>query len=205
MAKPTSKPDWTVGNPSFGTVTIEPSAGKKETGWTFAERPPFQTMNWLFYNINEWIDYFEDTTDDLVNLQGLYDAVIGPNGDFVSFSDMVADAGWAAGDFKNILVTSDQAISAPITIDQNDVNIDFKPGVSVNKGATSTRGLIVDADRVRISRGRFANFSTAGDAAIEIAASANHVMILESFFLNNDTSILDSGATNVVLSNNIEE
>ena len=93
MAKPTSKPNWTLGNPSFGTVTIEPSAGKKQTGWTAGERPPHQTMNWLFYNIGtEWIDYLEGVTDALLNLQGIFDAVVGTGGDFTTLSDMVADA-----------------------------------------------------------------------------------------------------------------
>ena len=87
MAKPTSKPDWTVGNPSFGTVTVEPSAGKKQNGWDVGERPPRQFMNWLFFNIDEWIDYLETTTDALISLQGIYDAVVGVGGDFATLTD----------------------------------------------------------------------------------------------------------------------
>jgi len=55
MAKPVSKPDWTVGNPDFGTVTVEPSAAKKETGWLVDERIPREFLNWLFFNITDWI------------------------------------------------------------------------------------------------------------------------------------------------------
>jgi hypothetical protein len=206
MAKPTSKPDWTDGNPSFGTVTIEPSAGKKLNGWSAAERPPFQTMNWLFYNIGvEWLNYFESITDSLSNLQGVFDAVVGTGGDFATLTDLVLDADWIAGNIKNVLVTSDQTISAPVTIDQNDVNIEFKPGVNVLKGIGANRALIIDAERVRVTKGRFANFSDPGDYGIEVAASASHVMIMENFFFNNDNAILDSGGTNVLLSNNIEE
>lgn len=58
MAKPTSKPDWTVGNPSFGTTTVEPSAPKKVSGFTLNERPTRQLLNWLFYNLHKWIEYF---------------------------------------------------------------------------------------------------------------------------------------------------
>lgn len=63
LAKPTSKPDWTESNPSFATVTIEPTAGKKITGWTADERPPYQTVNWLFYIVDQWIKYLESITD----------------------------------------------------------------------------------------------------------------------------------------------
>ena len=61
--KPTSFMDWTVANSNFGTVTSEPTAGKKQTGWTPGEPPPIQIMNWLFYNTDQWIKYFSATTD----------------------------------------------------------------------------------------------------------------------------------------------
>lgn len=206
MAKPTSKPQWTEGNPSFGTITVEPSAGKKQTGWTAGERPPHQTFNWLFYNLGvEWLNYFESVTDGLLNLQGVFDAVVGTGGDFATLSDLVLDAEWIAGNIKNVLVTSDQTISAPVTIDQNDVNIEFKPGVNVLKGIGANRALIIDAERVRVTKGRFANFSAVGDAAIEVAAAAKYVMVMENYFFNNADGIIDSGGTAVLLSNNIEE
>jgi hypothetical protein len=59
-SKPSSKTNWTVGNPSFGTVTIEPNAGKKQTGWQAAEKPGHQYMNWVHYITNAWVEYFED-------------------------------------------------------------------------------------------------------------------------------------------------
>ena len=64
LPKPTTKPNWTAGNPSFGTVTIEPSAGKKLAGWAAGERPPHQTMNWIHWITQEWTDYLESITDD---------------------------------------------------------------------------------------------------------------------------------------------
>lgn len=64
--KPTSKIDWTEGNPSFGTVTVEPNGAKKQTGWEIDERPPRQYINWLFYNLDQWIKYFEVPTGDNV-------------------------------------------------------------------------------------------------------------------------------------------
>jgi len=163
-------------------------------------------MNWLFFNIGtEWIDYLEGITDGLLNLQGIYDAVVGTGGDFATLADLVADAEWIAGNIKNVLVTSDQTISAPITIDQNDINIEFKPGVNVLKGIGANRALIIEGERVRITKGRFANFIAGGDVAIELDAAAKYPMIIENFFLNNTATILNSGATAALISNNIEE
>ena len=204
MAKPTSKPDWTVGNPSFGTVTVEPSAGKKQTGWTASERPPFQFMNWLFWNINDWIDYFETTTDSLTAIQGLYDAQVGTGGTHATLADLVADADYLAGDIKNVIITSDQALSSPVTISQPDVNLDFKPNVAIIKGIGAIKGLILDAERVRVRGGRFANFSDPGDIALELSANSQYCMVHENYFLNNDTAVNDLGATNSIV-NNIEE
>lgn len=64
LPKPTSKPDWTEGNPSFATITQEPSAGKKLTGWNIDERPAREYMNWLFYILDQWVKYLESVTDE---------------------------------------------------------------------------------------------------------------------------------------------
>lgn len=55
MAKPT-KPRWADGDPSY---VIEPSAGKKDTGWLSTEKPPFQYMNWLHKMNHDWTEWFE--------------------------------------------------------------------------------------------------------------------------------------------------
>lgn len=59
MAKPT-KPEWAYGDPSY---VIEPGAAKKETGWESAEKPPFQYMNWIHAQTEEWIEYLENITE----------------------------------------------------------------------------------------------------------------------------------------------
>lgn len=204
MAKPTSKPDWTEGNPSFATVTVEPSSGKKLAGWAASERPPHQFMNWLFWIVNEWINYFEEQTDALVAIQGLYDAQVGNGGTHSTLADLVADPEWASGNIKNVIVTSDQALSAPVTINQNDVNLDFKPNVAILKGIGAVKGLIVSAERVRIRGGRFANFSDPGDIAVELGAASKYCMVSQNYFLNNDTAVNDLGTTNQ-LTDNIDE
>ena len=63
MNRPSSHTDWTIGNTNFGTVNIEPTTGKKITGWTPGEAPPIQFLNWLFYNDDQWAKYFESVTD----------------------------------------------------------------------------------------------------------------------------------------------
>lgn len=204
MAKPTSKPEWTVGNPSFATVTIEPSAGKKLAGWGVAERPPAQFFNWLFWIINEWIDYFETTTDSLIALQGIFDAVVGTGGTHTNFNDLVADANWIAGNIKNVIVVSTIAFDAPITIAIDDVNIVSKPGVTLAGTAAANRAFILTAARTRIMRCRFNNFNQGGDSAIELNG-ADYPMILQNYFINNTATVTDTSSTDPLLAHNIEE
>lgn len=64
-ARPSSTMDWTIGNPNFGTVTVEPTSGKKQTGWTPSEKPPSEFWNWLLYNSDAWIKYLTYQTDQL--------------------------------------------------------------------------------------------------------------------------------------------
>lgn len=202
MAKPVSKIDWTVGNPSFGTTTVEPSAGKKLTGWTASERPPHQIMNWLLFNILEWLNYFETTTDGLVALQGTYDAVVGVGGTHGSLALLMADPNIA--NIKNILVTDPVTLTAPVVLNQNDMNFTFTPKAIIAKGVGANIGLSITAERVRILNGRFMNFSTAGDKAIQLSAASKYCMISQNYFVNCDSSIDDLGAVNGLF-NNIEE
>ena len=64
LPKPTTRPNWTYGNPNFGVVTQEPSSGKKLNGWDAGERPPREFVNWVFWILSQWLDYFESVTDE---------------------------------------------------------------------------------------------------------------------------------------------
>jgi len=66
--KPSSKTDWTLTNPSFGTVTVEPSGAKKITGWQGAEKPAHQYMNWIHYITDAWVKYFEDPIGQITDV-----------------------------------------------------------------------------------------------------------------------------------------
>lgn len=201
MAKPTAKPNWTVGNPDFATITVEPSNAKKLAGWLPDERPPREFMNWLFNNLGEWVDYFETTTDAIVTQQGLFDAIVGTGGTHADINALMADPNIA--NLKNILIASSLAITTPQIINQSGMNFTFHPKATIFKDS-STIGLQIEAERVRILSGRFFNFSAVGDKAIVLTATAKNCMIENTFFKTCDTMIDDLG-TNNLLGNNLEE
>ncbi len=203
MAKPSSQIDWTEGNVNQATISVEPSAGKKLSGWGISERPPREYMNWLFQNIDEWIKYFETTTDGLLAGGTEYDAIVGAGGTHANLAALVVDAAWIAGTIKHVLMAGSETLTAPITLDKDDVTFSFKAGVTIFAGAVTT-GLIIDADRVRIMNGRFADFDTGGDKAIQIAATANWAQINNCYFSNNDTDIDDLG-NGSSLNGNVDE
>jgi len=199
MAKPSSKPEWTVGNPDFGTVTQEPSAAKKEAGWLPDERPPREYMNWLFNNIDEWIKYFDGEIDSFANQSIIYDAFVGAGGTHTDINDLMADPGIAG--IKNILITSTLALDATQIINQPGINLHFKPNAGIIKnGPTGANlGLQIDSDRVRILNGRFLGFNAGGDKAIQL--NGNNCIVMGNMFNDNDTPIEDLGNNNELLAN----
>lgn len=203
MAKPASQIDWTEGNGDQATISVEPSAGKKLVGWGISERPPREYMNWLFQNIDEWLKYFETTTDGILSGGTEYDAIVGAGGTHPNIVALVGSAEWIAGTIKHVLIASSETLSAPVTLDKNDVHILFKSGVTIYSGANAT-GLTIDADRVRLSNGRFADFDGAGDKAVVVSATANWAQVNNCYFFNNDTAI-DDLAANSSLNGNVEE
>jgi hypothetical protein len=72
--KPTSKTLWTETNP---TARAEPTGAEKETGWSLSQRPPFQFLNWLFWNLGLWVEYFEGITDLLSTAAGQAVSAVG--------------------------------------------------------------------------------------------------------------------------------
>lgn len=202
MAKPTSKIDWTVGNPSFNTLTVEPSAGKKLAGFGASERPAHQYMNWLFYNIYEWIKWLEGQADTVGAASTQYDAVVGTGGTHADFASLMADASIATK--KNILVVSPQTILAPIVLSQDDMRVDFKPQAFIAKGPGANIGIQITGKRVKLSNCRFMNFSTSGDKALQLSAASQWCIVEKCYFYACDTSIDDLGTSNA-LSMNIDE
>lgn len=203
MAKPTSKPEWTVGNPDFATITVEPSAAKKEAGWLPDERPPREFMNWLFNNMGEWIDYFEAEIDSFSGQSVIYDAFVGAGGTHADINALMADAGIA--NIKNVLIISTLAVDNTQVINQAGMNFTFKANAGITKnGPTGADiGLQIDADRVRILNGRFIGFNDVGvDKAMQV--NGNNCLIFGNMFNDNDTAIENTGNNNE-LTSNIEE
>lgn len=50
ITKPTSLASWAA-----GASVVEPSTGKKSTGWLPSERPAAGMLNWIFRHLSEWI------------------------------------------------------------------------------------------------------------------------------------------------------
>lgn len=203
--KPASKSDWTKGNPDFGTVTIEPTAQKKQDGWFPDERPPRQFMNYLFNIHGQWNDYFEEVTDGLIALQSTFDAVIGTGGTHADFNEVMNDPGIA--NIKRILVISPLVVLVTQVINQPDIHIEFKPQATFTDGADLARGLQLTAaaKRCNILYGRFSGFDNlGGDDAIELLAGADNCHLMGNRFFSNSNDITDLAAGTVLTGNIVE-
>jgi hypothetical protein len=202
MAKPTSKIDWTKGNPDQATISVEPSAAKKEAGWLTDERPPREFMNWLFQNLGEWTDYFEESIEGFATQSIIYDATVGPGGSHADLNALMADADVA--NLKNVLVVGALAVDDIQVINVDGMNIEFKPKASITKnGPTGAAvGLQIDSNRVRILNGRFIGFNDGGEKGIEI--NGNNCLMMGNFFNDVTLTIEDNGNNNALYAN-IEE
>lgn len=195
LAKPANFIDWTDGD---AAKQVEPSAGKKLLGWVALERPPFEFMNHLFFRLDEWQHYFESVTDELVAGTPDFDAVVGSGpGTFADINAAVAAV--SAG--SSILVRTSQTIDAVQIINKANIRIEFHPSAVINRG-TSVTGIRIDAAGVFLHMGRFNNFVTGGDVALDITANGDNCHILNNrFAVGTDTEIADIGANNVKLGN----
>lgn len=196
--KPSSQIDWTTSNPA---VRSEPTSGEKNTGWAIDQRPPREYMNWLFYNLDQWVKYFEDVTDAYIGFQAIYDAFVGTGGLATHATINAAMADVAAG--ARILVLDSATIDTEQRSTRNDVLVEFQPGVTYTKGL-STSCIKILADRVKIRGGRFSGFSGGGNKAIIIDATSDYCQIRDCYFQNCATEI-DDGASTTSISGTITE
>lgn len=57
MPRPTEFLDWvTSGDPS---KVVDPPAGQKANGWVANQKPPARYFNWLFYQTDLWLKWFD--------------------------------------------------------------------------------------------------------------------------------------------------
>lgn len=68
--KPSKIPEWAISDhvdPTSGeNNVVEPSAGQKDTGWLFKQKPPRQYFNWLARFTHLWIQFIDDSIDQEV-------------------------------------------------------------------------------------------------------------------------------------------
>jgi hypothetical protein len=62
--KPTNKPQFAAA--ASGTDIQQPDGNHQINGWVFGERPPYEYLNWLMKNYYDWIDYCDESLDDLI-------------------------------------------------------------------------------------------------------------------------------------------
>lgn len=188
--------------PYWGGTQVEPTTPQKTTGFVPNFRPPAEWHNFLFGDIYSWIAWFDYKIQaGIAALQG-YDWVVGVGGTHATINALIADSNVVAG--NSILVTSPQTLTVMQDITKSDLYFDFKPSAVYSKGLTLVTGIKVNADRVTIRGGRFTDWATGGDKAIQIAAGKKNNLIYGSRFANCDTGIDDLG-TNSALGLNIDE
>jgi hypothetical protein len=133
-----------------------------------------------------------------------YDAVVGTS-DYcthATLADAVGDANVLAG--AKILVENNETISTPVSIAKNNLQIDFKPGVTFTKGGSATEALTIGADGVRINGGRFASFSSGGDRGIRVTSGSDYAILFGQRFASCTLDVLDDSGTATILANVIE-
>jgi hypothetical protein len=100
--KPTTVPNWA----DTGTK-VEPSSGKKATGWEYEEKPPFEYFNWWMNLIGLWCAYLDD----------------------LGSSDITNDSAIPGLTITDALASLDTAIN---TLDASDIDNDsYVPGSTV--------------------------------------------------------------------------
>lgn len=197
--KPATKPEWTVGNPDFALKTIEPDAAKKESGWNAAERPPHQFMNWLLYNLGtEWLNYFEDITDILMNIPQEF---VGDSGTYPFATRPATTAGLQAA-LDNapvgaiIWILEDVVLTSKVQVTKAKQRIVSHPRATISKGA-GTIGIevLATAEDFQLFDSRLAGWNTGGDIAVKLITGTLRTMIKSCYFIDNDTHIDDAAGT----------
>lgn len=208
--KPLKKPEWASGG---SAEIIEPGPAKKLLGW-IVEKPPFQFFNWLFNTIYLWVNYFEESTDDLEagltqeiedrgtavsdeaatraatdtallnKLQAAFDAIVGAAAYATDATMAAAITRLSAG--ARILVLDSFALAAPVVMSKANMEIVLKPGVIISAGAATT-GFTISAAGCIIRGGKISGFTN----GIDVGASGAQFMARDIWFASNTTEVND--------------
>lgn len=193
MAKPSSYLDWTVAVP---TNHVEPSPSKKDTGWVANEKPVAEHINWNFFNIDEWIKYFESITDTFL---ASFDAVVGLGGTHATLQAAIDDG--SIGTYSRILVRDPETVDTTISIGKGGLEIWFHPIAAFTKG-TATIGIQVGAIGVKILNARILGAFT---TAIDLTIIAKNCRIQNCNFDSTVVTDIADAGTNNILQGNLRE
>lgn len=187
--KPTARPSWTFSNPQLNTVTIAPSGDKKLTGWQAAEKPAYQTMNWLFYNLSQWVDWIAEQQETPVSIDNSDSPVAASISaplllvDLSSGSvevDLPAIASSIGAEIC-ILIVEASASGAALTVDGNaSETINGKTTLIANLKGTiiRLRGMATGGWLAEVYEGRKSavNNHVSGDSPVTLVAQDNGVV-----------------------------
>jgi hypothetical protein len=144
LTRPSAFLDWTDGDPSKVT---EPPAGEKLVGWFKGEAPPFEYMNWLFYQTDLWLKYLDQAVFSDVsslNLDQTMRLINGGTWSFVASSGLLS---WSATGNLAIpsIPDSDNAFaSGNVTLSDGQVAY-----VTANIPFTTTGDVLINTNTIK--------------------------------------------------------
>ena len=204
MARPSSKPNWTFGNPQVATKAVEPTAEKKVDGWSPTERPTAEHFNWLFRNTSEWINHFDDTNAGATTVRSIYNAILGgTDSTHADLNAVMADNTIPSQDLR-ILISGPIVFSATQIINRDGVEIYGTPVGTISKGGSTVVGIQINNARVKIRDCRFLNWNETGGKAIQLQSGSKNCLIIENSFHTVATDIEDNGTNNIIANNILE-
>lgn len=197
LPKPSTNMDWTDG---AAAKVVEPSAGKKLLGWIALERPPFEFMNFLFFNTDEWVKYLESVTDEQdAKIAAIVDA--GGSGTHTDLQAAHDSAGVVAG--SKIIIVSDLVVATTISLSKPDIEYEMRPGFKFRRDGAAPAGLtalsiIATADRNRFFGlgfgGTTFEFDEVGDKCLLLDIGADDCLFFNNFFEAANTENFDTGS-----------
>lgn len=133
---------------------------------------------------------------------GGFDKIVG-SGSHCTHSTL-ASAIAAASAGERILIENSETISTTVTLSVDNIELNFKPNVSLTKGGSATEALNITGDGVRINGGRFVNFSGGGDRGIRVSSGGDYAILIGQRFSNCTIDVQEDSGSATVLANVIE-
>lgn len=138
--KPSTYLNWTDGN---GTKITQPPAAQLLSGWTAGEPMPFQYLNWLFYETDQWIQYLDNQLNDDVSIFNLDQTMRLINGGTWSWNLGTGVLAWSSAfnlAIPSIVDADNQAAAGNVTLTDGQVayvaaNVPFTTACATTNGS----------------------------------------------------------------------